>query len=347
MAEDRVRIIVVDDSSLFRHLIRDALKEIPGASVIGNAEDGRRALELIGERRPDLITLDVEMPDLNGIDVLRELRRSGDATPAIMVSRLTERGAQITTDALLEGAFDFILKPSGGNPLENKQTLQREFSEKITAFRLSRTLPVQGASDVESVLESPTRGAYEALLIGSSTGGPEALREVLPKLPAGFPVPVLVVQHMPPQYTNRLATRLNEICPLEVREATDRTFIRPGAIYIAPGGQQMKVIRLNDQIQIRLTDDPPENSCRPAVDYLLRSAAEVWLGRTLTVILTGMGHDGTTGCRLLRERGGYVIAQHADGCIVYGMPKSVIENSLANRVLPLKSIGETISHLIR
>ncbi len=346
LTEDRIRIIVVDDSALFRLLIRDALKDITAASVIGNAVSGGHALKLVRERQPDLITLDVEMPDLNGIEVLRELRRRGDSTRAIMLSRLTERGAEVTTDALLEGAFDFILKPSSDNPLRNKETLARELSQKINAFRLSRTLTEERPLELYSEVKMPSQGSFEALLIGASTGGPDALRELLPRLPASFSLPVLVVQHMPTQYTTRLAARLNEICPLAVQEAVDRTIIRPGIIFIAPCGKRMKVSRHEGQMQIRLTEDPPENSCRPAVDYLLRSAAEVWKDRSMTVILTGMGQDGTAGCRLIKERGGYIIAQRADGCVVYGMPKSVIDNSLADCTLALPRIAAAVLQLV-
>jgi two-component system chemotaxis response regulator CheB len=343
LPEDRIRIVVVDDSALFRHLIRDVLREIPGCSIVGNAENGLRALEQISERGPDLITLDVEMPDMNGIDVLRELKRRGDSTRAIMVSRLTDAGAQITTDALLEGAFDFILKPAGKSPTENRAVLQAALEEKIAAFRHS--VKAQGArteGEANIADETPSSGRCSVVLIGASTGGPEALREVLPKLPADFPVPVLVVQHMPPQYTTQLARRLNDMCPLEVHEAANHTPVCPGAVLIAPGGCHMKVISRKDDVVTRLTDDPPENSCRPAVDYLFRSAAEIWGSRTTGVILTGMGQDGTDGCRRVGERGGYVIAQSAEGCVVYGMPKSVIDNALSHRAIPLQSIASAI-----
>ena len=348
MPEDRIRIVVVDDSALFRRLIRDVLREIPGCSIIGNAENGLRALEQISERRPDLITLDVEMPDMNGIDVLRELKRRGDSTCAIMVSRLTDAGAQITTDALLEGAFDFILKPAGRSPTENRAVLQAALEEKIAAFRHSaKAQGARAAGEADIAEEKPSGGRYEVVLIGASTGGPEALREVLPKLPADFPVPVLVVQHMPPQYTTQLARRLNDMCPLEVREAENHTPVHPGTVLIAPGGRHMKVISHEDEAATCLTDDPPEHSCRPAVDYLFRSAAEIWGSRTMGVVLTGMGQDGTDGCRRIGERGGYVIAQSAEGCVVYGMPKSVIENSLSNRNFPLPSIASGIIRRVK
>lgn len=343
MTEDRIRIVVVDDSALFRHLIRDVLNEIPGCSIVGNAEDGKKALQQIADRDPELITLDVEMPGMNGIDVLREMTRRGDRARAIMVSRLTATGAQVTTDALLEGAFDFVLKPSGKNPAANKAELHTALEAKITAYRQSRGQhTVRQLVSVESDADAPHLSRCEVVLIGTSTGGPEALRQILPKLPADLPVPVLVVQHMPPQYTSTLARRLNDTCALNVAEAADDTIVRPGSVLIAPGGRHMRVARRNGQVVTQLTDDPPEHGCRPAVDYLFRSAVETWQGRVVGVILTGMGRDGTEGCRALRERGGCVIAQHPSGCVVFGMPKSVIEQGLSHRIVPLTKIPETV-----
>ena len=353
MSHDQIRIIVVDDSALFRLLIRDVLSEIPGCTVVGKAENGTCALEIIKELSPDLVTLDVEMPDMNGIEVLRKMKQRGDSSQAIMVSRLTDTGTQVTTDALLEGAFDFVLKPSGKNPEENKLLLYENLKEKINAFKHSRQnqkswgqqpefTEKESEPDSPSETITPETGRYKAVLIGTSTGGPEALREVLPKFPADFPLPILVVQHIPLEYTSRLANRLNGMCPLKVTEATDNIQVRPGTILIAPGGRHMKVISRNKKVIIRLTNAPPENSCRPAVDYLFRSAADVWGDKAIGVIMTGMGQDGTEGCLQLREKGGYIIAQSQEGCVVYGMPKSVIDNDLSHRVTKLQSITSVI-----
>lgn len=339
MSTERIRVVVVDDSALFRRLIRDVLKQIPGCYVVGYAENGQQALEKIEELKPDLITLDVEMPDMNGIEVLRRLNRKQLSLPSIMVSKLTEQGAQVTTDALLEGAFDFVLKPSGQNLLENQSNLLTALQEKIDLFKQSRRETATASHEPQEPSgpkESPQR--YEAVLIGTSTGGPAALRNVLPRLPEDFPLPILVVQHMPPKYTSRLADRLDEMCALKVQEAEDRTPISPGNIYIAPGGKQMKVVDSAQKVQIRLTDDEPELGCRPAVNYLLRSAASIWKERQVVVILTGMGRDGTQGCEMIREQGGYVITQTAADCAVYGMPKSVIENGLSDQTVRLQAL---------
>jgi two-component system chemotaxis response regulator CheB len=335
--------VVVDDSALFRALIRDALRKIPGASVVGNAGDGNRALEKIAALDPDVVTLDVEMPDKNGIQVLREMKTRGDRARVIMVSRHTAVGAQITTDALMEGAFDFVLKPSGSSADTNRAKLRDALGSIMAAVRESYldSVGVPSADETsETAAATGTSSRCELVLIGSSTGGPDALRQILPALPASFRSPVLVVQHMPAKYTASLANRLNEICSLEVAEAADGDPIRPGRILIAPGGRQMGMAIVKGALVVRLTDDPPEKGCRPSVDYLFRSAFEAApQKRMLGVILTGMGSDGADGCALLKDCGGRIVAQHAQGCVVYGMPKSVIDRGLADRVIHLDRIA--------
>jgi len=269
----------------------------------------------------------------------------------------------------MEGAFDFVLKPSGSNIGQNKRELQDALEGIIKAASESYKESVDfdikaddGINDVISnAIDNATDNAtapkgppeltdatrkttrYELVLIGTSTGGPEALRQILPALPSHFRAPVLVVQHMPPKYTFSLASRLNEICPLEVLEATDGTLIQPGKILFAPGGQQMGMANVNGHLVIRLTDDPPENSCRPAVDYLFRSAFETTpLKKMLGLILTGMGRDGTEGCALLKDCGGRIVVQHPHGCVVNGMPKSVIDRGLADYILPLNKIAAAV-----
>ncbi len=288
-----------------------------------------------------------------------------------MVSSLTANGAQITMDALMEGAFDFIHKPGGPDAAVNRQTLLVALSEKIAIFRDSRTdrivrprpallprssrwiltraVPPPLLRVVAKISETkePSLTDCEAVLIGTSTGGPVALREVLALLPGDFPVPILIVQHMPAQYTHSLARRLNEASQLEVVEACDGMTLEPGWAFLAPGGRHMKVVRRGNRNKIQITDDPPENSCRPAVDYLFRSAVEVFGGKVLAVIMTGMGRDGTEGCRQLKERGAFVIAQHPEGCVVYGMPKAVADEQLANQIVPLDQIAGAVMERLR
>ena len=345
MADALLRILVVDDSALYRQLVKNVLRDCPNVEVAGVAKSGEEALELVNALKPDLLTLDVRMPGMDGIEVLRELRRRRSPTKALMLSSLTASGAKVTTDALLEGAFDFILKPSSHDAAVNRRVLFETLAEKIEAFRLSgvaaRTRgPLAWRGGDSEVIQPSER--FEAVLIGTSTGGPIALREVLPAFPEDFPLPVLVVQHMPAQYTHSLAVRLNEASPLEVVEGCDGMTLEAGWAYIAPGGRHMKVSVHAGKPILQVSDDPPENGCRPSVDVLFRSAAAVFGGKVIAVIMTGMGRDGVEGCRLLKQHGAFVIAEHPDTCVVYGMPKAVVEEHLADCTVPLDRIASNV-----
>ncbi len=329
-------------------MIRNVLRDSDDVEIVGFAKDGHEALQQIEALSPDLLTLDVQMPDLDGIGVLREIKKRRMAPKAIMVSSLTSEGARVTTDALLEGAFDFVLKPTGGDATKNRSHLQQVLDEKINAFRLSRRKGAHGPSRApapEGESERETHGC-RAILIGCSTGGPAALNEVLPQLPADLAVPVLVVQHMPPQYTLSLARRLNETCALDVAEAAEGDEVIPGRILIAPGGRHMKLRANGDVTRVSITDDPHENGCRPSVDYLFRTAIDRFDGQALGVIMTGMGRDGLATCQSLKERGGAVFAQDEETSTVYGMPKAIVESGLADRVLPLDRIGLMIKRYV-
>jgi two-component system chemotaxis response regulator CheB len=354
VADDAVRIMVVDDSALYRQLIKNVLRDVPRVEVVGMAESGQEVLDQIDDLAPDLLTLDVRMPGVNGIEVLRELKMRRCRTKAIMVSSLTASGAQVTTDALMEGAFDFILKPGSPDAAANRRMLLEALTEKIQVFRNSHAArtasrPPNPSPRLQTAAKTPrprTATGCDVVAIGTSTGGPVALREVLALLPGNLPVPILIVQHMPAQYTHSLAQRLNEISPLEVVEACDGMTLEPGWAFLAPGGRHMKVVERGLGRRIQITDDPPENSCRPSVDYLFRSVAENFGGRVAAVIMTGMGRDGTEGCRRLKERGAYVIAQHPEGCTVYGMPKAVVEEELADRIVPLNEIAAALMNQV-
>lgn len=346
---DSFRIVVVDDSALFRTMLRNVLSEIPGCEVVASVADGKAAIEKVVELKPDLVTLDVEMPEMNGIDALRELKRRMPGVNVVMVSRLTSTGAKVTTDALIEGAFDFILKPSSGSVSDNKATLRTALEERIRALTEDST---DSSRDSMSTLQMPSHThpstRCEAVVIGSSTGGPDALARVIPDLPANLRVPVFVVQHMPERFTATLASRLNEASNLEVLEAVDGMRVRSGQVVLAKGGNHLQLERqLSAGVLIRLTDAPPENSCRPAVDYTLRSAADLYGQHLLVVILTGMGKDGTAGCQIVKARGGNVVAQHSDGCTVYGMPKAVINAGLADDIVKLPRIAAEIVRLTK
>jgi two-component system chemotaxis response regulator CheB len=339
-----IRIVVVDDSALFRALLRNAITDLPGCEVVASVADGKSALQKIDELKPDLVTLDVEMPEMNGIAVLQELKRRRSTSKVLMVSRFTATGAQVTTDALLQGAFDFILKPSAKDPAANKAELSAALADKIAAVRDALAGPAETALAPPQVpARSKPAAGCEAVVIGCSTGGPDALGQVLPQLKPDLEVPVFVIQHMPENFTASLATRLNEACELEVAEATDGSQVGRGKIVLARGGRHLLLKRRGPKrFVVHVTDDPPEHSCRPSVDYALRSAVDALGSRVLAVILTGMGRDGLEGCRLVRSRGGRVIAQHADGCTVFGMPKVVIASGQADQIIRLPEIPRAI-----
>lgn len=351
MSETSIHALVIDDSALYRKFVKSVLEEIPGVEVIGTATNGRLGMEKIEALKPDLITLDLEMPELDGLGVLRELSDKGIEIASIMISSLTEQGAKATNTALQLGAFDFVLKPIGKDPDSSREQLKADLSPKIEAFmartaRLERKSKQQtervGASDaVERMLKSVSRCQRKPKIlgIGISTGGPAALNQVLPQLPGNFPCPIVIVQHMPPKFTKSLADDLNRLCKLEVLEAEEGMIAKPGQILIAPGGSQMRVEKQNGLPRIEITDDPPERNCKPAVDYLFRSLAHQYEDEAMGAILTGMGDDGTLGCKLLKRKGARIVVQDEESCVVWGMPRSVYEAGIADEVLPLSEMA--------
>jgi two-component system chemotaxis response regulator CheB len=355
VSDDVLRVLVVDDTVTYRKILSDMLGELPGVTVVGAAANGKIALDKIAQFKPDLVTLDLEMPDMDGLEVLRRLRASGSDAGVIMLSAFTAASADATLAALKAGAFDFVLKPSGGTLQENSNRLRTMLGTKLRAFARQRGVH-QLLAGVPSAPSPPPRPAMpprdlgpavvEAVLIGVSTGGPKALTEMLPRLPAELPVPVLIVQHMPPLFTRSLADDLNNRCRLRVAEAQAGQTVETGHILIAPGGRQMGIHRNEDRVEVYIADDPPENSCRPSVDYLFRSAVEVYGRNLLGVIMTGMGNDGTAGCQLLKQRGGRMIAQDEASCVVFGMPREPIARGLVDVVAPLDRIAAEIVRLV-
>lgn len=358
MSDGPTKILIVDDSALYRQSIQNVLRDDSNVTIVGVAENGLEALRKIEELDPDLLTLDVQMPDMDGIELLRAMNRSKLRPKAIMVSSLTSEGAKVTTAALMEGAFDFVLKPSGAHSSENRQQLRDALREKIQAFRdtarrrrrrrqaLSDSSPSLLSKDDNSE-PSKVANACQAVVLGASTGGPVALKHVLGRVSADFDVPLIVAQHMPVQYTASLASRLNELCPLPVVEASDGMEAKDGQVVIAAGGRQLQVEKREGSLFLHVVDDPPENGVRPSIDYLLRSAIPACDANILAVIMTGMGKDGMAGCQMLKDAGGYVFAQHQDDCTVYGMPRAVIESNLVDRVLPLGKIAPAIARHVR
>jgi two-component system, chemotaxis family, protein-glutamate methylesterase/glutaminase len=345
-AGERIRVLVVDDSVVIRRLVTHALENDPVIEVVGAAPNGLLALERIPQLNPDVLTLDIEMPEMDGIETLRRVRRDYPHVRVIMFSTLTERGAEITLQALTLGADDYVAKVSNEGSLDRSMTrLREEMIPKIKQFfQLPRQagVPARLPQAVPGLGETPVfqskRIRPKVLVIGVSTGGPAALGLILPHLPAGFPLPVLVVQHMPPLFTRLLAERLHAGCALPVAEAVDGAPLKPGEILIAPGDFHMKVASGAGQPRICLDRSAPQNSCRPAVDALFASTAEVYGGAVIAVILTGMGQDGLRGTEILRAQGGSILAQDEASSVVWGMPGAVVKAGLADRVLPLDRI---------
>ena len=349
MFEGVLKVVVVDDSALYRQMLLTVLGRIAGVEVVGTAADGDAAVELIARIRPDVVTLDVQMPGRDGIEVLRALKQRGLSPRSIMVSSLTAQGAPTTVAALMEGAFDFVLKPAGSDLHVSRETIQRELTEKLAAVRESMGAPVVAAATPPTARPfRPSAAArFDAIVIGTSTGGPQALRAVIPLLPADLPVPVFVVQHIPAQFTGSLAERLDGMSPLRVVEAADGMLVGPGMVLVAPGGRHLGVAQRGERVACVLDDGPRRRGCRPSVDHLLESAARLYDGRVLAAILTGMGCDGLDGCRELKRRGGAVLAQSAAGCVVYGMPKAVSDAGLVDEVVPLEQMATRLSAWLR
>jgi two-component system chemotaxis response regulator CheB len=355
MFDGVLRVAVVDDSALYRRMILNVLGKIPGIDVVGTATHGSEAVELVTRTRPDVITLDVEMPGMDGIEVLRRLKVLGLPTRSIMVSSLTAAGAPATVAALMEGAFDFILKPAGVDSQASRTVILQELAEKIRAVResMDAVLPAptqpSAARPVPPPRPSPpplappqASGRFDAIVIGTSTGGPQALRAVVPLLAAGLPVPVFVVQHIPPQFTTSLAERLDALSPMRVVVADDQMVVEPGCVYVAVGNRHLGVARRGEEVVCALDDGPRRRGCRPAVDHLLETAAVVYGRKLLVALLTGMGCDGLDGCRAVKAAGGIVLAQSAETCVVYGMPKAIQEAGLADEVVPLDRVAQRL-----
>lgn len=356
------RVLVVDDTILFRRIISDVLSGIPGVEVAGSAGNGRLALQRLTALRPDLMTLDIEMPEMNGLEVLEAMKAEGSETGVIVLSSLTTRGGAMTVRALELGAFDFVTKPAGGSAEENVLQLRQRILPILRAYerRKEMRLILTGSSPKQvtpsgtadrGVLQTPPpprrKISSPIVLIGVSTGGPVALAAVLPAIPAHLRAPIFIVQHMPPMFTEALAASLQTKCAIRVKEASDGEIAVHGCAYIAAGGRQMKLSPApSGDILIKLTDDPPENNCRPSVDYLFRSVALHFPGRAVAAILTGMGNDGAQGLKMLKRGGCYSIAQDEATSVVFGMPREAILTGAVDTVMPLTKIAPAIARAV-
>ena len=362
-----IRVLVVDDSAIFRRVVSDALGGVPGVEVVGTSSNGKLALARMAALRPDVVTLDIEMPEMNGIEVLEAMKPAGLKACVIALSALTVRGGELTVHALELGAFDFLTKPEGGSPEANLALLRTQLAPMIRAYERRRDIHniLRSEAGPKAALDRPADAlpasppgpapvvrrpstAPALVLIGVSTGGPSALATLVPALPRDLAAPVFIVQHMPPLFTAPLAKSLAAKSVLPVTEAVDGETAARGHVYLAPGGRHMKLAQdESGGVVIRITEDPPENNCRPAVDYLFRSAALQFPGRAVAAVLTGMGRDGTAGLGMLKRTGCFAIAQDEPSCVVFGMPKEAIQAGVVDVVAPLDAIAGTIVRALR
>lgn len=343
----KIRVLVVDDSAVMRRLLSDAIQSEPNLELAGTASHGVLALAMLEKCAPDVVTLDIEMPHMNGLEALKAIRASRPTLPVVMFSSLTVKGATATIECLSLGASDYVTKPERAANAEGAiSELKNTLIPKLIALcskrtedyvRQSRPVPERPVS-----LTRPVPGPIDVVAIGCSTGGPKALAEVLPSIPADFGVPILVVQHMPPVFTRALADRLNQACHLEVGEARTGAAVLPGSIWIAQGDFHMEVTRAAGTLYLSNSQAAAENFCRPSVDVLFRSLAKACAGRVLGVVLTGMGQDGLRGCTELSQMGAQLLVQDEESSVVWGMPGFVAKAGLANAILPIGQIGPEI-----
>jgi two-component system chemotaxis response regulator CheB len=344
-----IRVLICDDSHTIRSVLTATLASDPGVRIAGTAVNGQACLDLLASNElPDVILLDVEMPVMDGLTALQEIRRRHPRLPVVMFSSLTERGSKATVDALVAGANDYVAKPAGLNPEDVAARIRGEVLSRIKQV-VSRGVtgrPAGPQAAPGGALPRPAlpgrRTAVSGVVIAVSTGGPAALAEMLPAFVPQARVPVLIVQHMPAAFTGRLAERLSAICGRAVREASDGLPVPQDAVLLAPGGRHMELAGMLASLRIRLTDAPPENSCRPSADVLFRSAVRHFGSGTLAEVLTGMGRDGLAGSRAVVEAGGRVVVQDEFSSVVWGMPGEVAKAGLADAVLPLAQIGVEI-----
>jgi two-component system, chemotaxis family, protein-glutamate methylesterase/glutaminase len=339
-----IRVLIVDDSAVMRAFLSRVVQAQPDMEVVAVAADPVVATEQIRLKRPDVITLDVEMPRMNGLDFLRKLMALRPL-PVIMISSQTRQGAQTTMRALELGAVDFVAKPAQPGELEASAG---EIADKIRTASAARVVPHRPAGSEPAPTLSRERSAAPAadrvIAIGASTGGVEALREILSGLPAGMP-PILIAQHMPPGYTDTFARRLDSICRIGVKEARDGEAALAGVAYIAPGGRHLGLVRRASSYALRVTDDAPINRHRPSVDRLFRSVAKAATGSAIGVMLTGMGGDGAEAMLELRGAGAYTMAQDESSCVVFGMPRQAITIGAVREVLPLSQMARRLLEL--
>lgn len=345
-------MLVVDDSAFMRKLISDFLSEHPRLHVVGTARDGQEALQKIGQLNPDVVTLDVEMPVMNGLETLKHIMQK-KPLPVVMISSTTTEGAENTILALQYGAVDFIAKPSGAISLDlykikdkmiEKVFLASEANLRTVKIKQKMSmLPQKQYSKIVVSERNNAIGKKKIIAIGTSTGGPRALQHVLTKFPATIDAPILIVQHMPKGFTKSLATRLDSLCNIRVKEAEDGEVIQKGTAYIAPGGNHLYVKRVGTSLAIHLDEAAPRNGHRPSVDVMFESLSALIDYEKVAVIMTGMGSDGTAGLKQLKASGNtFVVAESAESSVVFGMPKSAIAANVVDEIVHVDDIAEAV-----
>ena len=350
----KVRTLVVDDSVVVRRLVSEVIDSDPDLEVAGVAANGRIALAKLTALTPDVVVLDVEMPMMDGLETLRAIRQVEPDMPVIMFSSLTQQGASVTLDALAQGASDYVTKPANLKGLaEVKSHVRSGLVAKVKALGASAAGVSAPPSDEPAAAVTkrprPRRRPerVDIVAIGTSTGGPNALAELMPSFPADFPVPIVIVQHMPPVFTKSLAQRLTRLSAVDVHEGQEGDVLEPGAAWLAPGDYHMEVERERTAVRVRTGQGRPENNCRPAVDVLFRSVHRAYGPHALAVILTGMGKDGLRGAQGIAEAGGQVLTQDEATSVVWGMPGAVTRAELSDQVLPLGRIGSEILRRVK
>lgn len=349
----KIKVLIVDDSAVVRKIISRVLAKQSDIEVVGTAANGLLGVEFVRKNPPDLILLDVEMPVMDGIEALKTIRKFNSQIPIIIFSSLTQKGAAVTIDALTSGASDYLPKPANMGDLdEAMKAVEELLLPKIRNLHARKAGPSYAKgfvdtrySDTKINTTLHEQDKVEALCIGVSTGGPAALMQLFREWKKPLSVPIFIVQHMPPKFTEFLATRLTEIGCMVVEEPYDGQIAKPGMVYLAPGGMHMALVKIGSDVSIQLHDGPLENSCRPAVDVLFRSAAQVYGPGLLALILTGMGIDGLKGAYEIQKNRGKIIAQDESSSVVWGMPGAIVKANLAQVVLPLDLVSQEIERL--
>ncbi len=346
----KLKVLVVDDSAFMRRVIKQMLESDPEIEVIGTARDGAEGVDMTVSLAPDVVTMDIEMPRMNGLDATKMIMEKLP-TPIIMVSSLTEEGAKATFDALERGAVDYVAKHLDNSTFDIMK-IQNELIGKVKAVarKSRRTAPAREERRVQTL--APARKGFITqkiafVAIGASTGGPRAIQEIVSRLPGDMATPFLISVHMPKAFTKAFADRLNDLSKLQIKEVENNEPVMPGCVFVSQGGAQTRIKRRGaTEFHIEISDNPASSLYKPSVDVSMQSVADCFPGRSMGVILTGMGHDGMQGMKLIKEKGGKTLAQNEETSVVYGMPKAVIDAGIADKIVPLDAIAAEIVNMI-